>query len=260
MRSSGEVGSRERRGGAHDVLPEADLAGAFKGEPVRLGHVLDVAAPVQELVHLDVRVGIAVADLVAVVALGEEAGGSKDQARQAVVPVGELAEVLRRRLRDAVDVARDGRDVLVDPGGGLARARGERAPERARGAREDEAPHARGHRLLEQVERAGDVRVDEVLPTVRADVRLVERGGMEDGLHAGHAAAHECAVGDRADRARVRGIEHVEPDDVDALGAEHADQRLAEVAGAACDQDPHGPRHSSRGDQAAFTGATVRLW
>ena len=131
---------------------------------MRAHHVLEVDAAVQQLVDLEVRVLVARADVVAVVGLGEEARGAQDQARQAVVAVDELAEVLGGGLRRAVDVARDRRDVLGDPRRGLARRRGQRAPERARRAREHEAADARRDRLLEQVERAGDVRVHEVLP------------------------------------------------------------------------------------------------
>ena len=53
--------------------------------------------------------------------------------------------------------------------------------------------------LLEQVQRAGDVGVDEVLARVGRDMRLVQRRGVEDRVHARHAAGDERAVGDRAD-------------------------------------------------------------
>ena len=51
----------------------------------------------------------------------------------------------------------------------------ERPSEGAGRAGEDEPADARGDRLLEQVQRAGDVRVDELRATVGSDVGLVER-------------------------------------------------------------------------------------
>ena len=121
-----------------------------------------------------------------------------------MVPVDELAEILGRGLGGAVDVARDGRDVLGDPRGGCAGRRRERAPERDRGAREDKPRGARGHRLLEQVEGAGDVGVDERLAVMRADVRLVQRRRVKHGVGIADRVADERAVGDRADDGGVR--------------------------------------------------------
>ena len=63
---------------------------------------------------------------------------------------------------------------------------------------------ARG-RFFQQVQRAGDVGVDEVLAAVRGHVRLVQRGGVEHGIDAAHAAGDERAIGDRADMRRVKG-------------------------------------------------------
>ena len=74
---------------------------------------------------------------------------------------------------------------------------------------------------------------------VRADVRLVQRRGVEHGVGAGDGLAHELAVGDRADVLRVRRRQHVEPGDLVALGAEDAHERLAEVARAAGDEEAH---------------------
>ena len=74
---------------------------------------------------------------------------------------------------------------------------------------------------------------------VRADVRLVQRRGVEHGVGALHRLAHERAVGDRADDGRVRRREHVEPDDLVPLGAEDADERLAEMPRAAGHEQSH---------------------
>ena len=151
---------------------------------MRVDDVLEVDAAVEQLVDLEVGVVVGGADVVAVVGLGEEARRAQDQDRQAVVAVDELAEVLGGGLRDAVDVARDRCDVLGDPGRGRAGRRRQRAAERARRAGEDEALDARRDRLLEQVQRAGDVRVDELLAAVRADVRLVQRRRVQDRVDA----------------------------------------------------------------------------
>ena len=70
-------------------------------------------------------------------------------------------------------------------------------------------------------------------------MRLVQRRGVEDAVGALHHGAHERAVGDRPDDGRVRRREHVEPDDLVPLGAEDPDERLAEVAGAAGDEESH---------------------
>ena len=79
---------------------------------------------------------------------------------------------------------------------------------------------------------------------MRADVGLVQRRGVQDGVGAGDRAPHERAVGDRADQRRVRRGQDVEPDDLGAVGGEHAAQRLAEVPGAAGDEDAHTYDHT----------------
>jgi hypothetical protein len=122
---------------------------------------------------------------------------------------------------------------------GRARRRDQRLSEGAGGAGEHEAANAGGHRLLEQVERAGHVRVHEVLLPMRADVRLVQRGGVHDRVHAVHAAPHAFAVDHGAHHGRERRIDQVEPHDIHALGVEHPNQGLAEMARAAGDQHPH---------------------
>ena len=135
-----------------------------------------------------------------------------------VVAVEQLAEVLGRRLGDAVDVLRDRRDLLGDPGGGRARRRDQRVAEHAGGAGEDEGLHAGRHRLLEQVQRAGDVGVDEFLPAVGRDMRLVQGRGVQHRAHARHVAPHECAVDDRADMRGERRGEDIDADRVALLG------------------------------------------
>ena len=204
---------------------------------MRAHDVLEVDAAVEQLVDLEVGVGVGGADVVAVVLLGEEARRAQDQARQAVVAVDELAQVLGGGLGGAVDVARDRRDVLGDPRRGRARRRRERAAERARRAGEDEARRAGRDRLLEQVQRAGDVGVDELRAACasrRAACAASRRGATAS---APSHRARARARGRRSSRRRcVYGdVEDVEPDDLVALRAEHAHERLAEVTGASGD-------------------------
>ena len=94
-------------------------------------------------------------------------------------------------------------------------------------------------RLLEEVQRARDVRLHEVAAAVGAHVRLVQRRRVQDGVDTAHRSAHEGAVGDRADELRPLRLEHVEADDVHALGREYPYERLPEVARAAGDEHAH---------------------
>jgi hypothetical protein len=68
-------------------------------------------------------------------------------------------------------------------------------------------------------------------------VRLVQGRGVDHRLGLAHPAVDEAAIGDRADGRRVGRLEHVEANDVVAVGAEDADERLAEMPGAARDED-----------------------
>ena len=115
--------------------------------------------------------------------------------------------------------------------------------------------------LLQQVERTRDVDVDEVLARVSRDVRLVQRGRVEDGLHAGHATPHARAVGDRAYVGCVGGIEDVDADDLVSRVPQRADQCLAEVAGAARYQEPHDRLTALRSPARATSRASMdNLW
>src|SRR5262245_40137578 len=112
---------------------------------MRVDAVLDIEPPVEELVGLEVGVGVGGASLWIVVGFGEEPRRAQDHDRKALVSMRELAEILGGDLGDAVDVLRYGSDVLVDPRRRCAGRRLERAAERARRAREDERadPRAR---------------------------------------------------------------------------------------------------------------------
>jgi hypothetical protein len=202
-------------------------------------HVGQVGAAVQQLVDLEVEVLVGAAALGDVVGLGEEARRAQDQHGQPVVAVDELAEVLGGDLRRAVDVLGDGADVLVDPRGGRARRRRQRAAERARRRREHERADAGGDRLLEQVQRPGHVDVDEVPARVGSDMRLVQRRRVHDGVDARHRRAHHRPVRDRAHDLGGRGGQDVDPAHVVAALAQHAHEALTEVSRAARDEDPH---------------------
>ena len=81
-----------------------------------------------------------------------------------------------------------------------------------------------------------------VLPLVVCDMRLVQGGGVEDPPDPGHGAPHRGPVGDRAEMGDEGAREDVEAGDLMALLPEAADEGLAEMAGASCDQDFHGRR------------------
>ena len=65
--------------------PKPSRGRALHGPQVRVGHVLQVGAAVQELVGLDVRVGVGVAHAGDVVRLREETRGPQDDHRQPVL-------------------------------------------------------------------------------------------------------------------------------------------------------------------------------
>ena len=95
-------------------------------------------------------------------------------------------------------------------------------------------------RLLEQVERAGDVRVDEVLPGV-ASRRAACAASRRAAPRRRPATARRAtlAVGERPDEVGVGRGQQVGAADVLAGVAQDADERLAEMARAARDEDPH---------------------
>lgn len=100
--------------------------------------ILQIDASVQQLRGLEAEVRIRATAVVAVVGLGEEPRGAKDDDRELVVAMYELAQVLGGDLRRAVDVARLGDDVLGNPGRRFAGTWGEGPTERAGRAGADE--------------------------------------------------------------------------------------------------------------------------
>ncbi len=237
-----QVLGEKRRGGADDIAAETQCRGALGGQQMRAHHILDIDAAEQEFVGLGVVAGEGLALLLVVVFLREKARGSERDAGQALVAMGQLAQILGGGLGDAIDVLRHRNDVFGHPGRRRAGRRHQRVAEQAGGAGVDEGVDAGRHRLFQQVERAGDVGVDEILPAVGGDMGLVQRGRAVDGAHAPHAARDDGAVGDRAGFGGEGRGQNVEADHFVAAVPERAHQRLAEMAGASCDQNLH-PRH-----------------
>jgi hypothetical protein len=68
-------------------------------------------------------------------------------------------------------------------------------------------------------------------------MRLVQGGCVEDRPHATHTTPHARAVGYRADVSGKRRLKGVEADDLALQVLQGADQGLAKVPGASCNQD-----------------------
>jgi hypothetical protein len=76
-------------------------------------------------------------------------------------------------------------------------------------------------------------------------MRPVQRRRMEDRLYADHAATNERRVGYRAHASGERARAVVETDDVVPVIAQCANQRLAEMTRASCDECPHAVARSN---------------
>lgn len=86
----------------------------------------------------------------------------------------------------------------------------------------------------------GDVGVHEVLLAVRADMRLVQGGRVQDRVRAGHALAHQGPIRDRPDHRREGRSPDVDAGDVVPVGTQYPDKGLAKMARASRHQDPRG--------------------
>jgi hypothetical protein len=69
---------------------------------------------------------------------------------------------------------------------------------------------------------------------------------MENGPHAAHAAPDESPVEDRADIGRARSLQNVEAHHVMVQVSQGADQGLAEMSSASCDQGSQSRASASR--------------
>ena len=90
----------------------------------------------------------------------------------------QLAKIFRGRFGDAINVLGNWRHLLGYPGGRISGARHEGVAEHAGGAGEDKRPDAFPCSLFQQIERARDIDIDEILLAMRSDVRFMQRGGV----------------------------------------------------------------------------------
>ena len=189
---------------------------------MRVGAILDRQSAIQKLVGLQVEA----ADVaMRVVVLGKEPGRAQDHAGELVLQMMHAAQAFRRKLGDAVNVARLQRTgAFVEKHRRAARLVANGLRDHQRGRRgEDEAGAGRRGRL-EQVERSRDVGVDESLGGKARDVRLVQRARMHHRID-GEVAENlfdQRTVGDRADdigsrrRRRCRDRRRCDPSRADA--------------------------------------------
>jgi hypothetical protein len=96
---------------------------------------------------------------------------------------------------------------------------------------------------------AGDIDIDEVLPTVARNMRLVQRCRVQNHLHALHALFDKAAVRDRSLSMSERRTLDLETHCLMIRVFQSPRQRLAEVIGAAGNKDFHidlRPRRAKR--------------
>ena len=114
----------------------------------------------------------------------------------------ELAKILRRSLRHAVDILGNGCAVLGYPHRGRS-GRGRQSPAKCAGrAREDKGLNAGRCGFFKEIERARNVGIDEVLQAASDHMGFMQARRMEDRVHALHAPLHARAVHYRTNLAR----------------------------------------------------------
>ena len=242
-RNSREVFGAKRRGGADDVFAEAARRRLLGREQMRAHHVLDVDAPGEKLVGLDVGIRIGRADVRIVVLLGKEARGAQHHAREPVVAVEQLAEVLGRRLgrRRRCSSGPASTSSVIQaagaPAGGISAS-----PNTLVVLVKTKALHARRHRLLEQFS----------VPVMLTSTNSCRPWVATCGLCKVAACNTVCTP---AMWRRTNARSTIEPTCVvngeartsmpiaaRRVGGERAHQRLAEMPRAAGHQDRHGVR------------------
>ena len=85
-------------------------------------------------------------------------------------------------------------------------------------------------RLLEQDQRAENVRLDESVARMGRDMGLMQRRGMEDRVNALHGARDGRAIRDRGDFVGERSGNDVDADPRAARRAQSAHQRFAQMS------------------------------
>src|SRR5207253_10871993 len=111
---------QEWRGGADDVFREPGRWRTMGCQQMRADHIFDVDAAIEELVGFDVGVSVGLAYRAIVILLGKEPRGAQHDGAKRVIAREKLAQILRGRLGDAIDIFRHCRDVFGYPGRWLA--------------------------------------------------------------------------------------------------------------------------------------------
>ncbi len=220
---------------------------ALDRDEMRVDDVGEIGASIQQLVELQVLVDVRGGALGQIVVLRKEARRAQHDAGQGVQPVHQRAQRFGRELRDAVDILRERHDVLGDPGGRRPARRRQHVAEDAGRAREDERADARRDRLLEQVQRAGHVDVDEVLRAAasrRAACAASRRAARRRRLRIADATNARSTI--EPTRSVYADGSTSTPTTSCADAAQRAHQRLAEMARTAGDEDLHEPGRSVR--------------
>jgi hypothetical protein len=150
-----------------------------------------------------------------------------------------FAQTLCRDLADAIDVPGNRDDILCYPGGRLAGVRRQRRSERARRAGEDESLYTGRHRRLKEGQRAGDVRINEILVRVGRDMGLMQCRRMDDRADVPHAAFDEVTVIDRADAIGERRRQDIDAKRRTPRLAQRPHQRLAKMTGTPGHENGH---------------------
>src|SRR6266850_5533171 len=91
----------------------------------------------------------------------------------------QFAQLLGGQLGSSVDVLGQRWRVFRDPRGRRACRGQQRAAECTRAACEDKRLDVHSHRFLKQIQSAGDIGIDEVLPSVSSNMRFVEGGSVK---------------------------------------------------------------------------------
>src|SRR5688572_11836128 len=234
-----QVASPEWARGADDVSREADFRRASSRENVRIDGISEIEPAIQVFVDLEIEIVVLPPGFRIIVRFRKEPRRAEDDAGQIVRLEEQLAQIFGRLLGHPVDVPRNRRRLLIDPGGGLAAGRSQRAAEGTGRAAVNDSGDSALQRHLEKSQRSGDVGLDECMPRVRGDVRFVERGGVDDAIDAAHATPEEIAIGNRTDMARERGLQQVEADDLVPAGTQGADEPLTEVSRASSHENAH---------------------